>query len=104
MQMQRSRRRQRGQLQCWQSCLAATSLLERILISCKRICLQLPSSAACPAVLLAVGVAGGDRVVCMANARRFMARSSRGQLATQSRRHKLAPTAANRCRQQQGAC
>lgn len=34
--MQRSRRR-RGQLQCWQSwpcCLAATSLPERILISC----------------------------------------------------------------------
>lgn len=53
-----------------------------------------------PGVLLAVGVAGGDRVVCMANARRFMARSSRGQLATQPRRHKLAPTAANRCRQQ----
>lgn len=33
-------------------CLAATSLPERILISCKRICLQLPSSATCPAVLV----------------------------------------------------
>lgn len=65
---------------------------------------NLPSSVAYPAGLLAVGVAGGDRVACMANARRFMARRWRGQLATQPRRHKLAPTAANRCRQQPGAC